>query len=155
MKKTLIIEKRKKAKELRKRGWSIRRVASSLVAGKDSVSKWDKMPEDAIEKDERGWKKGRLRVHDEEEEKRIIEVRKELEREESFFFGADVVMRNYEHKYGKQIKKWYVEKVLRENGLTKKRQPKVKGRSKYMQYPENTRLSNNPKSEEKERHIGL
>ena len=54
MKKTLIIEKRKKAKELRKRGWSIRRVASSLVAGKDSVSKWDKMPEDAIEKDERG-----------------------------------------------------------------------------------------------------
>ena len=133
MKKTLIIEKRKKAKELRKRGWSIRRVASSLVAGKDSVSKWDKMPEDAIEKDERGWKKGRLRVHDEEEEKRIIEVRKELEREESFFFGADVVMRNYEHKYGKQIKKWYVEKVLRENGLTKKRQPKVKGRSKYMQ----------------------
>jgi len=138
MKKTLIIEKRKKAKELRKRGWSIRRVASSLVAGKDSVSKWDKMPEDAIEKDERGWKKGRLRVHDEEEEKRIIEVRKELEREESFFFGADVVMRNYEHKYGEQIKKWYVEKVLRENGLTKKRQPKVKGRSKYMQYPENT-----------------
>ena len=57
MKKTLIIEKRKKAKELRKRGWSIR-VASSLVAGKDSVSKWDKMPEDAIDKDERGWKKG-------------------------------------------------------------------------------------------------
>jgi len=36
---------------------------------------------------------------------------------------------------GKQIKRWYVEKVLREKGLTntKKRQPRVKGRSKYMQ----------------------
>ena len=44
----------------------------------------------------------------------------------------------YEHEYGKQIKKWYVEKVLRENGLSKKRQPKVKGRSMYMQYPANT-----------------
>jgi transcriptional regulator len=98
MKKTLIIEKRKKAKELRARGWSIRRVASSLVAGKDSVSKWDKMSDEAVERDERCWKKGRLRVHTEEEEKRIIEIRKELEREESFFFGADVVMRNYEHK---------------------------------------------------------
>jgi hypothetical protein len=37
-------------------------------------------------------------------------------------------MRNYEHKYGNQIKKWHVEKVLRENGLSKKRQPRVKGR---------------------------
>lgn len=138
MKKTLIIEKRKKAKKLRAKGWSIRRIASSLVAGKDSVSKWNRMSDEAVEKDERGWKKGRLRVHTEEEEKRITEIRKELEREESFFFGADVVMRNYEHKYGNQIKKWYVEKVLRENGLSKKRQPRVKGRSKYMQYPENT-----------------
>lgn len=138
MKKTLIIEKRKKAKKLRAKGWSIRRIASSLVAGKDSVSKWNRMSDEAVEKDERGWKKGRLRVHTEEEEKRITEIRKELEREESFFFGADVVMRNYEHKYGNQIKKWYVEKVLRENGLSKKRQPRGKGRSKYMQYPENT-----------------
>ena len=138
MKKTLIIEKRKKAKELRARGWSIRKVASNLVASKDSVSNWDKMSNEEIESDGRGWEKGRLRVHTEEEEKRIIEIREELEREESFFFGVDVVMKNYEHKYGEGIKKWYVEKVLRESGLTTKRQPKVKGKSKYMQYPENT-----------------
>jgi hypothetical protein len=30
-------------------------------------------------------------LHTKEEEKRIIEIRKELEREESFFFGADVI----------------------------------------------------------------
>jgi len=138
MKKILIIEKRKKAKELRAKGWSIRKVASTLVAGKDSVSKWAKMSNEDIERDERGWKKGRLRGHTEEEEKRIIVIRKELEEEESFFFGADVVMKNYEHKYGEKPKKWFVEKVLRENGLTRKRRPKVKGRSKYMQYPENT-----------------
>lgn len=138
MKKILIVEKRKKAKELRAKGWSLRKAASHLVAGKDSISKWDKMSNDDIERDERGWKKGRLRVHTKAEETRIIAIRKDLEKEESFFFGADVIMKNYEHIYGESIKKWYVERVLRENGLTKKRQPKVKGRSKYMLYPADT-----------------
>ncbi len=90
------------------------------------------MSKDDIERDERGWKKDRLRVHTKEEGTRIIAIRKELEKEESFFFGADVIMKNYEHIYGESIKKWYVERVLRENGLTKKRLPKVKGISKYM-----------------------
>ncbi len=90
------------------------------------------MLKDDIERDERGWKKDRLRVHTKEEGTRIIAIRKELEKEESFFFGADVIMKNYEHIYGESIKKWYVERVLRENGLTKKRLPKVKGISKYM-----------------------
>ena len=138
MKKILIVEKRKKAKELRAKGWSLRKAASHLVAGKDSISRWDKMSNDDVGKDERGWEKGRLRVHTKEEETRIIAIRKELEKEESFFFGADVIMKNYEHIYGEKIKKWYVEKVLRENGLTKKRQSKVTGRSKYMLYPSDT-----------------
>ncbi|CAD6493811.1 MAG: hypothetical protein CHKLHMKO_00544 [Candidatus Argoarchaeum ethanivorans] len=115
MKKILIIEKRKKAKELRAKGWSIRKVASTLVAGKDSVSKWVKMSNEDIERDEREWKKGRLRGHTEEEEKRIIVIRKELEEEESFFFGADVVMKNYEHKYGEKPKK-----VVRREGIKRK-----------------------------------
>jgi transcriptional regulator len=85
MKKTLIIEKRKKAKKLRAKGWSISMVASTLVAGKDSVSKWDKMSDETVERDERGWKKGRLRAHTEEEEKRITEIRKELERRKFLF----------------------------------------------------------------------
>jgi hypothetical protein len=83
------------------------------------------MSNEEIESDGRGWEKGRLRVHTEKEEKRIIEIPEELVREESFFFGADVVMKNYEHKCGEGIKKRYVEKVLRENGLPKRRQPKV------------------------------
>ncbi len=63
MKKILIVEKRKKAKELRAKGWSLRKAASHLVAGKDSISKWDKMLKDDIERDKRGWKKDRLRMH--------------------------------------------------------------------------------------------
>ncbi len=63
MKKILIVEKRKKAKELRAKGWSLRKAASHLVAGKDSISKWDKMLKADIERDKRGWKKDRLRVH--------------------------------------------------------------------------------------------
>ncbi|MFZ2070950.1 MAG: hypothetical protein WAV32_05040 [Halobacteriota archaeon] len=58
MKKILIVEKRKKAKELRAKGGSLRKAASHLVAGKDSISKWDRRSNDDIERDERGWKEG-------------------------------------------------------------------------------------------------
>lgn len=135
MKKILIFEKRKKARELRKKKWGIRKIASSLIAGKDNVGRWIKMSECEISEDKRGWKKGRLRVYSKEDEKRIIKIRKELREEESFFFGAAVVKRNYERKYGKEIKLWFVEKVLREAYLTKGRKEKVKGMSKYMHYP--------------------
>ena len=43
MKRLLIFEKRKKAKELRAKNWSIRKIARALVASKDSVNKWIKM----------------------------------------------------------------------------------------------------------------
>lgn len=135
MKRVLIFEKRKKAQELRKKKWGIRKIASSLVAGKDNVGRWVKMPENEISEDRRGWEKGRLRVYSKEDEERIIKIRKELQREESFFFGAAVVKKNYERKYGKEVKLWFVEKVLREANLTKGRKEKVRGRSKYMHYP--------------------
>jgi predicted transcriptional regulator len=70
MKKVLLIEKRKKARELRERGWSIREIAQSLAAGKDSVSKWISMSEGEVFLDSRGCRKGDLRKHNDVERER-------------------------------------------------------------------------------------
>ena len=45
MEKALLISKRKKARELNKKGWSNRKIARHLLTSKDSVGKWVKMDE--------------------------------------------------------------------------------------------------------------
>src|SRR3972149_10807892 len=138
MKKVLLIEKRKKARELRERGWSIREIAQSLAAGKDSVSKWINMSEGEVFSDSRGWRKGDLRKHNDVERERIIEIRKQLEKEGSYFIGELVVQKNYESLYGERIESWFIKKVLKESELIKKREPERRGKSIYMQYPKYT-----------------
>jgi hypothetical protein len=125
MKKVLLIEKRKKARKLRERGWSIRKIAQSLAAGKDSVSKWINISEIEISSDSRGWRKGELRKHKDVERERSIGIRKQLEKEGSYFIGELVVQKNYESLYGEKIKSWFIKKVLKEAGLSKKREAKV------------------------------
>ncbi len=138
MKKILIIEKRKKAKELHNKGWSIRKIAKSLVAGKNNVNKWINMSDEDLILDHRGWKKGNLRTHQEVERKRIISIRKQLEKEKSYFTGELVVRKNYECLYGKTVNQWFVKKVLKDAELVQKRTVKKKGKSKYMKYPKYT-----------------
>lgn len=138
MKNVLLIEKRKKARELRKKGWSIRRIGQSLAAGKDSVSKWINMSEIEISSDSRGWRKGELRKHNDVERERVIGIRKQLEKEGSYFIGELVVQKNYESLYGDKIESWFIKKVLKEAGLSKKREAKIRGKSVYMQYPKYT-----------------
>lgn len=139
MKQILIIEKRKKARRLKGKGWSIRRIAKELCAGKDNVSKWIKTEEEGVTEDKRGWKKGRLRKHTKEEEDAVVEIRRQLEREESFFYGADIVRANYREQYGKDISQSFIDKTIRARGLVKyKKKEKKKGRSTYMSYPVKT-----------------
>jgi len=40
MKKILIFEKRKKARELHKKGWSNRKIDRYLIAGRYNISRW-------------------------------------------------------------------------------------------------------------------
>lgn len=135
MKKILVFEKRKKARELRKKGWSLRKIANALVASKGNVLKWINMAEKEVLIDNRGWQKGKLRKHNDIERERIIAIRKQLEKEGSYFIGELVVQKNYENLYGEKLERWFVNKVLREGGLSKKRIIKKKGKSKYMKYP--------------------
>lgn len=138
MKRELIFEKRKKARELHAKGWSIRKIASSLVAGKDSVSKWIKLEESKVKEDNRGWQRGNLRKHSEIEVDRIIKIRQELEAEDSYFIGPKVIQKNYINRYQHQIPIWLIIKVLKENRLSKSPQKKGGKKSRYMQYPEET-----------------
>jgi len=138
MKKALIFEKRKKAKELFEKGYSIRKISKSIVACKTRVSEWMKMPEEELFNDHRGWQKGRLRIHTPQEKERIIKIKKQLQKERSYFTGSKVVVGNYRNIYGVEVKKWFVDKVLREAGLVVRKQERIKGASKYMQYPVQT-----------------
>ena len=60
MKKILIFEKRKKAIELHKKGWSIRKIAKHLITGRSNINKWIQLNENLISTDNRGWKKGKI-----------------------------------------------------------------------------------------------
>ena len=138
MEKKLLITKRKKAKELKAKGWSCRKIARHLVSSKNSVCKWIIMNNENLLTDNRGWEKGRLRKNKEEAIKRIIILRKELVKENSFFIGAKVIQNNYEKKYSEKISKWIINSTLKESCLANSPKAKEKGKSKYMKYPVNT-----------------
>lgn len=138
MERKILITKRKKAKELKAKGWSCRKISRYLVASKDSVGKWVSMNDKQVLQDNRGWEKGKLRTNTEKAKERIISIRKNLIDDDSFFYGAKVVQRNYRNKYEEDISKWFIDTTLRESGLAFSPKPKQKGRSKYMNYPVNT-----------------
>ena len=138
MNKNLLFLKRKKAKELHEKGWSNRKIARSLLTNKDSISKWIKLNEKEILIDKRGWKKGFPRKYTLEQKEGIIQVRKELEKENSYFFGAKVVKKNYENQIGLKVSNSFVDRTLREAGMVKSPQKKRKGLSRYMKYPQRT-----------------
>ena len=138
MKKELLTLKRKKAKKLHEKGWSNRRIAHYLLSSKNSVGKWVQMKDDKISLDSRGWEKGKPRKYTPEAKRQIIKIRKELEKEDSYFIGSDVVKKNYENRTGEKVSKSFVDGVLKEAGLVKSPKSKKKGRSRYMKYPEYT-----------------
>ena len=138
MNKKLLIFKRKRAKELHEKGWSNRKIARHLLASKNSVGKWVQMDESEISNDNRGGKKGKSRKYTPEIKQQIIKIRKDLEKEDSYFIGSTVVKKNYENQTGEKVSKSYVDRVLKEAGMVKSPGKKRKGRSKYMKYPEYT-----------------
>jgi predicted transcriptional regulator len=138
MEKEVLIQKRKKAKELHEKDWSNRKIARYLLASKDSVGKWIQMDENEISIDNRGWKKGNFRKYTPETKQQIIKIRKDLEKEDSYFIGSKVVKKNYENMTGIKVSKSFVYEVLKEAGMVKSPIKKKKGRSKYMKYPDYT-----------------
>lgn len=138
MNKNLLFLKRKKARELHKQGWSNRKIARLLLTNRDSVCKWIKLAEEDVSIDKRGWKKGIPRKYSIEAKEKIIKIRKDLEKENSYFFGTKVVKKNYENQIGLKVSDSFVDRTLREAGIVKSPVKKRKGLSKYMKYPQRT-----------------
>jgi len=139
MKKAYLFERRKKAKELKEKGWKITKISSYLVAGRRHVSRWVNMTEEELTQDNRGWKKGNPRKYTKQQKEEIKNIRKKLEKEESFFIGAKVVHANYNKSHTTEnVSKEFVDRTLREYKMVKSPQKKRKGKSKYMQYPKHT-----------------
>lgn len=138
MKKILLIEKRKKAQELHKKKWSIRKIARHLIASKNNVGNWVKMSAEELLNDDRSWRKGKLRKYTQEQKDSVIKIRIDLEKEESFFVGSKVIRANYRNQYGTELSKWFIDNTLKEAGLVKSPPMKRHNKSRYMQYPKHT-----------------
>ncbi len=139
MHKELLIVKRRKAKELYDDGYSINKIADKLVSNWSSVKKWIEM--DDVTVDNRGWEKGNLREYDQEVKKRVIEIRKKLRKEQSYFFGPQVIRANYRKLYpDKKVPTiYFIAKTLREEGMTTgEDKTRTEDGSEYMNYPQRT-----------------
>jgi len=139
MHKELLLVKRQKAKELYDEGYSINKIADKLVSNWSSVKKWIEMEDVTV--DNRGWEKGNLRKYDQKAKDRVIEIRKRLRKEQSYFFGPQVIRANYKKLYPdeKIPTIYFIAKTLREEGMTTGREDTNKeGGSEYMNYPQRT-----------------
>ncbi len=114
MKRSILIDKRKKARELKKRGWSNQKIARYLVAHRDSVKRWLEMNEDEIESDSRGWRKGKSKKYSQVVKGRIIGIRRQLERQQAVSKAAGAVRFQYKKEYGREIPEWFIYQTIRE-----------------------------------------
>ena len=120
MKKTILIQKRQEAKRLKELGWGIRKIARYLMCSTDSVMRWLNMDEAEIEKDGRGWRKGKMKTHSEVEKERIIKLREDLEMSKGASIGAVAIKSRYKQTFGTEISEWFVYRTLKEYGESKR-----------------------------------
>jgi transposase len=81
MKKENAIELRKKVQNLAAKGMKKLAIAKTLQISRPFINKWINTKD--INNDKRGWKKGKKRKYTDEQEEKIIQIRKELA--EKFF----------------------------------------------------------------------
>src|SRR6056297_278286 len=139
MHKELLVVKRQKAKDLYDDGYSINKIADKLVSNWSSVKKWIEM--DDVTVDNRGWEKGNLREYSQVVKDKVIEIRKRLRKEQSYFFGPQVIRANYRKLYPdeKTPTIYFIAKTLREEGMTTgKDDSRTDNGSEYMNYPQRT-----------------
>lgn len=116
MKQVILFEKRRKARQLRKKGWSILKISRYLGAHWDSVKKWLEMDEDEILNDRRGRKKPKKKMFKYSEKvcRRILKIREWLRRQENVSFGSRAIKSEYKLRFGEEVSEWFINKVLRE-----------------------------------------
>jgi len=143
MERNLLIAKRKFARKLYfKKRYTITKISEVLCSKRDSVRTWIQLSDNEISKDGRGWKKGKLRRYKEGTRERVVKIRKQLKKEQAFFFGSKVIRKNYQKEYpdGEQITEYFTNKTIKEEkDKTRKIDAKKlkKGeKARYMNYPQ-------------------
>ena len=116
MKRSVLFEKRRKARELRERGWSIQRIARHLGANWESVKQWLAMDDRELDHDRRGRVRGKRLKSDETQKQRVLEIRRRL-MDQGAAYGAEAVARVYARDYGGEVSSWFVNTVAREARL--------------------------------------
>ncbi len=100
---------------------------------------WTKNENQSFSNDQRGWQKGKLRIHSDADKKIVIKIRKELESlKEEFYIGPETVLdeiANSDYDNKEKINLSFVKKTLKDSGLSKTHKKKVKGNSVYQHYP--------------------
>jgi transposase len=116
MKRSVLLEKRKMARELRERGWSIHKIARHLGANWESVKRWLAMNDRDLDHDRRGRVRGKRLKYDETQKRRVLEIRRRL-MDQGDSYGAEAVARVYAGEYGGEVSTWFVNTVTREARL--------------------------------------
>lgn len=103
------------------------------------VAAWTRGENQNFSSDERGWKKGKLRVCQEADKQLVIKIRKKLESsEKEFYVGPEIILSEIKksaYRNKEKINLSFIKKVLKDSGLAKARIKKVRGNSIYQHYP--------------------
>ena len=116
MKKEVVIQKRMKARELKKKGWSNRKIARYLVCSPTSVARWLRLDSSQVEEDGRGWQPGMRRKYTKLERERVLQIKAHLERYGASGVDARQILTEYKKRFGREVSLWYVEQILERAG---------------------------------------
>lgn len=123
---------------------SKRKIADRVAMSRDFVNKWTQSKEQNMNKDKRGWTKGRRRKWSGETEKRIAQIRSYLEEnEKEFYWGATAIAQEWHRRFpdGTVPPLRTIGQILKDLDLS---DPPIsgKGAAKYLCYPEHTIYEN-------------
>ncbi|MFH0854626.1 MAG: hypothetical protein V1891_03995, partial [bacterium] len=110
------------------------------------VVHWTQSPDQNFKEDNRGWQKGKVRTHTDNEKQLIKTVRNELaDSEKESYIGPKAILKHinknkfkYENKKDvniNSINSSFIISALKELGLSKSHKKRMKGCSEYQHYP--------------------
>ena len=113
-------------------------IAGILHLARKTIIEWAKKES---YQDNRGWPEGKYRVHTNEEEEKVLEIRDRIvDKEMRYFWGKDIILKEYQKLYPNDPSPslWFIEEVIRNHERQifepKKRRKDI---SRYLHYPYN------------------
>lgn len=122
-------------------------IPKSEITRKEGVSRgfvnnWTKSPDQDFTRDERGWPKGKRRKWNVSIERRIVKIRRDLERDpDQFYIGATAIELEWRKRYPDLAPPPLrtIGRIMSDLGLVKShKRGRNKGAAKYLCYPEHT-----------------